>query len=258
MCENGDSYTYFDVFSAPIPEELPFSALMPFFRPPVVKNSELLASIPSEHSDKSYYPYFPIEPILTPYYLPMYVSNDPPCSSLNFSQFSQPYLQPTPLLVCPPVFPPPCPAPCPEPCPLSRPASKLSSKARYRLHIMRHRKIQDRTYWQNLVKSPHLTEEERLLVRLKGIEGLPWKDIQANFNEKTGTYVEQAALQMRIRRLCDKIDTREVREEERRRPCKDTHRNPSGRGFTGSESYAQNPLPLSEQTFVAMPGNPIV
>ncbi|CAD6501515.1 BgTH12-01767 [Blumeria graminis f. sp. triticale] len=257
MCENGDSYTHSDIFSAQIPGQLPFSAVMPFFRSPVVKNSELLAPIPSEHSDKSQYPYLPIEPIFTPFYLPSYISSLPPCTSPNFLEFNQPYLQSTLPPTFPPVCPPPCPPACPPPCPSPRHTSKLSSKARYKLNIIKHRKTQDRSYWQNLVKSPHLTEEERLLVRLKGIEGLPWKDIQAKFNEKMGTYVEQAALQMRIRRLCDRMDAREIREEEKKRPCKDTRRYPSERGFKGPESHAQNPLPLLEQTFAAMPGHPM-
>ncbi|KAI1003893.1 hypothetical protein K3495_g4316 [Podosphaera aphanis] len=61
-------------------------------------------------------------------------------------------------------------------------------------------------YWEQLVQSPHLNDEDKLLVRLRGIEKLPWKLIQENFNRERETEMKQPALQMRMRRLIEKMD----------------------------------------------------
>lgn len=68
------------------------------------------------------------------------------------------------------------------------------------------RKDRDATYWQRVYEYPTLNEEERLLAHLKGIDGLPWKDIVVKFNEKMRVEMRQAALQMRLSRLAVRMD----------------------------------------------------
>ncbi|KAH0538995.1 hypothetical protein FGG08_004444 [Glutinoglossum americanum] len=50
-----------------------------------------------------------------------------------------------------------------------------------------------------------LTEEERLLLRFKDEENLPWKDIALKFQTETGRTFQVPALQMRYKRLREKL-----------------------------------------------------
>ncbi|KHJ33735.1 hypothetical protein EV44_g2573 [Erysiphe necator] len=69
------------------------------------------------------------------------------------------------------------------------------------------RKDRDANYWQRIYEYPNLNEEERFLAYLKGISGLPWKEIVVKFNEKMGLEILQPALQMRLTRLTYRMDT---------------------------------------------------
>jgi len=74
------------------------------------------------------------------------------------------------------------------------------------------RKDRDASYWQRVYEYPNLNEEERLLAHLKGIDGLPWKDIVVKFNQKMGLEMRQPALQMRLTRLAFRMDILWARE----------------------------------------------
>lgn len=52
-----------------------------------------------------------------------------------------------------------------------------------------------------------LTDDDRLLVALKEEEALPWKDIAARFSNEKGKSVQVAALQMRYKRLRERVRT---------------------------------------------------
>ncbi|RKF75929.1 hypothetical protein GcM1_230007 [Golovinomyces cichoracearum] len=54
----------------------------------------------------------------------------------------------------------------------------------------------DRAYWISLLESSSLNDEDKLLVRLRKIDRLPWKEVQAQFNRKCGTEAQQGKLQM--------------------------------------------------------------
>ncbi|KAI0996962.1 hypothetical protein K3495_g11221 [Podosphaera aphanis] len=64
----------------------------------------------------------------------------------------------------------------------------------------------DEAYWQRLLHSPHLNDEEKLLINLRIIEGLSWKDIEIAFNMERGTDMKRAALRMRMRRTIARMD----------------------------------------------------
>ena len=52
-----------------------------------------------------------------------------------------------------------------------------------------------------------LSEEEELLLRLKQDEGLPWKDIAQQFEVQLGKTYQVPALQMRFKRLRERMRT---------------------------------------------------
>ncbi|KAI0999006.1 hypothetical protein K3495_g9190 [Podosphaera aphanis] len=60
-------------------------------------------------------------------------------------------------------------------------------------------------YWLRVIQSTPLTSEERILLQLKGVDGLPWKVIQERFRWQAGKDMKQPALQMRMRRLTQRI-----------------------------------------------------
>lgn len=72
----------------------------------------------------------------------------------------------------------------------------------------RKNKNRDYAYWLRVFESPVLRDEDRLLVKLKGIDNLSWKTIQAKFNSTKCKKMRQPALQMRMTRLGDKMDVR--------------------------------------------------
>ena len=53
--------------------------------------------------------------------------------------------------------------------------------------------------------TPELGEEDQLLMRLKEDENLPWKDIAARFLSELGKTYQVPALQMRFKRLRERI-----------------------------------------------------
>ena len=57
----------------------------------------------------------------------------------------------------------------------------------------------------NTTGAVELTEEERLLLRFKDEENLPWKDIALKFQTETGRTFQVPALQMRYKRLREKL-----------------------------------------------------
>ncbi|KAI1006661.1 hypothetical protein K3495_g1563 [Podosphaera aphanis] len=62
-------------------------------------------------------------------------------------------------------------------------------------------------YWQRLLSSPFLKEEEKLLVHLRGIHHLEWKDVTIAFSNETNVEKKKAALQMRMTRLLKRMET---------------------------------------------------
>jgi transposase len=50
-----------------------------------------------------------------------------------------------------------------------------------------------------------MTDEQRLLIKLKDEDALPWKEIAARFSHETGAPVNVAALQMRHLRLRESL-----------------------------------------------------
>jgi hypothetical protein len=50
-----------------------------------------------------------------------------------------------------------------------------------------------------------LTEEDKLLLRLKEEESMPWKDIAAHFQSDLGKQYQIPALQMRLKRLRERM-----------------------------------------------------
>lgn len=52
-----------------------------------------------------------------------------------------------------------------------------------------------------------LTEEDKLLLKLKEEESMPWKDIAARFQRDLGKQYQIPALQMRLKRLRERMRT---------------------------------------------------
>lgn len=50
-----------------------------------------------------------------------------------------------------------------------------------------------------------LGEEDRLLIQLKDEDGMPWKDIAARFQSDLGKTYQIPALQMRLKRLRERM-----------------------------------------------------
>ncbi|RAL67861.1 hypothetical protein DID88_008587 [Monilinia fructigena] len=57
----------------------------------------------------------------------------------------------------------------------------------------------------NLVYSGEVNEEEQILMELSQMEGVPWKEIAKQFNAATGKTMKIPALQMRKKRLCERL-----------------------------------------------------
>lgn len=57
----------------------------------------------------------------------------------------------------------------------------------------------------NATNSVDLTDEDRLLIRLKDEESMPWKDIAARFQSDLGKAYQIPALQMRLKRLRERM-----------------------------------------------------
>ncbi|KAF2996270.1 hypothetical protein E8E13_004779 [Curvularia kusanoi] len=59
----------------------------------------------------------------------------------------------------------------------------------------------------NASSSLELTEEDRLLLKLKDSDSMPWKDIAARFQTELGKQYQIPALQMRLKRLRERMRT---------------------------------------------------
>ncbi|KAH7024302.1 hypothetical protein B0J12DRAFT_585524 [Macrophomina phaseolina] len=58
---------------------------------------------------------------------------------------------------------------------------------------------------QGALQIQDLSDEDRLLLKLKDEEGLPWKDIAARFQTDMGKTYQIPALQMRLKRLRERL-----------------------------------------------------
>ncbi|KAB8304873.1 hypothetical protein EYC80_004205 [Monilinia laxa] len=58
---------------------------------------------------------------------------------------------------------------------------------------------------RNLVYSGEVNQEEQILMDLAQMDGVPWKDIAKQFNAATGKSMKVPALQMRKKRLCERL-----------------------------------------------------
>jgi hypothetical protein len=71
--------------------------------------------------------------------------------------------------------------------------------------VSRKRKTPDSGLDHEYSSDKSLTGEEQLLLRLTDQEQLPWKDVMARFNEETGRSMKVPALQMRKKRLLERL-----------------------------------------------------
>lgn len=63
-----------------------------------------------------------------------------------------------------------------------------------------------RGYWEELLVSSRLNEEEKSLVQMRQIEKLPWKEVLTRYNNMWGRDLQQSALLMRMTRLTQRMD----------------------------------------------------
>ncbi|RKF59773.1 hypothetical protein OnM2_057022 [Erysiphe neolycopersici] len=106
------------------------------------------------------------------------------------------------------------------------------------------KKDRDANYWRRIYESPSLNKEEKLLTQLKGIDGLPWKEIVVKYNEKMGLDMRQPALQMRLTRLTCRMDNLlagEVSQNTKESSTTSTYNNPQ----FSSQLPSPLPSPLS-------------
>lgn len=81
------------------------------------------------------------------------------------------------------------------------------------MHARKHSYSDDETDWltskrhKSTPSSPsiEMTEEDTLLLQLKDAEALSWKDIQGRFSEELGKTYQVPALQMRLKRLRERM-----------------------------------------------------
>jgi hypothetical protein len=59
--------------------------------------------------------------------------------------------------------------------------------------------------YEEILRSNDINQEEKLLLELSGRDRLPWKEVTKRFNEKTGQSKRIATLQMRKKRLLDRL-----------------------------------------------------
>lgn len=57
----------------------------------------------------------------------------------------------------------------------------------------------------DLIYSGEISHEEQVLMHLSELDGVPWKEIAKRFNEATGKNMKVPALQMRKKRLCERL-----------------------------------------------------
>lgn len=67
------------------------------------------------------------------------------------------------------------------------------------------RKSPPRTLHEDIIQSGELSAEEQLLIQLAERDNLPWKEVAAKFNKATGKDMKIAALQMRKKRLIERL-----------------------------------------------------
>ncbi|KAJ8066694.1 hypothetical protein OCU04_005736 [Sclerotinia nivalis] len=56
-----------------------------------------------------------------------------------------------------------------------------------------------------IIYSGPINHEEQVLMQLSDVDGLPWKEIAKEFNARTGKSMKVPALQMRKKRLCERL-----------------------------------------------------
>ncbi|KAI6251088.1 hypothetical protein HI914_00734 [Erysiphe necator] len=75
--------------------------------------------------------------------------------------------------------------------------------------------VRSASHWEWLYTSPGLNYEERLIVWLRGFEGLPWKDICRRYNAEMGLNVRIEKLQMKLNRLDKRLMKKYIEEEKK-------------------------------------------
>ncbi|CAD6445433.1 1d31a824-5929-44b4-9706-879e0a161818 [Sclerotinia trifoliorum] len=58
---------------------------------------------------------------------------------------------------------------------------------------------------EEIIYSVPINHEEQVLMQLSDVDGLPWKEIAKEFNARTGKSMKVPALQMRKKRLCERL-----------------------------------------------------
>lgn len=89
-------------------------------------------------------------------------------------------------------------------------ASAISSRARSKsriatIPIRRRRKSPKHAQGGEILLSGDMSNDDRVLIQLSEGQRLPWKEIVRQFHERTGKNLKPAALQMRKKRLMDKL-----------------------------------------------------
>jgi hypothetical protein len=69
----------------------------------------------------------------------------------------------------------------------------------------RKRKTPPTDYDSEIALNSKVNFEEKVLLQLKEEQGLPWKEVAAKFNEHTGKYMKVPALQMKKKRLRERL-----------------------------------------------------
>lgn len=59
----------------------------------------------------------------------------------------------------------------------------------------------------DVIYQGEINHEEQVLIELSNMENVPWKEIAKRFNEETGKAMKVPALQMRKKRLCERLRT---------------------------------------------------
>lgn len=132
--------------------------------------------------------------------------------SANMIQRSSPYSQAPPELERGPYIPVPI-APHPSGVQQIRQAKRLREEVHQQHADLRSRKrrrsppLAPPLSEPKPPSSPHLTEEEQLLLRLKQEDRLPWKEIANRFEATFNKTYQVPALQMRYKRLREKMRT---------------------------------------------------
>lgn len=83
--------------------------------------------------------------------------------------------------------------------------NKIQPLRKTRQASSRAKKEEDRSFWLGLISSPRLNDEEKLLVRLRKLDGLPWKEVLHRYNLECHRQYRSGVLEMRLSRLTKKM-----------------------------------------------------